>query len=136
MARHETAQALAVLDGLRAAEPDNAEVLYLQAIIHLDNRRWTEGVAAAQLAVKKDPALKSDADLIKGVIQSLVSDRGYERSQALLRSMGERATPFVREAARRDPSPKVRERASELLGSRSGRGWSSGASPGGSIFRR
>ena len=136
MARHETAQALAVLDGLRAAEPDNAEVLYLQAILHFDNRRWTEGVAAGQLAVKKDPTLKSDADLIKGVIQSLVSDRGYERSQALLRSMGERATPFIREAAHRDPSPKVRERASELLGSRGGRGWSSGASPGGSIFRR
>jgi hypothetical protein len=139
IARHETAQALAVLDGLRAAQPDNAEVLYLQAMVHFDTHRWADGVAAAQLALKKDPSLKSDPDLAKGIIRSLASDRGYERSQALLRSMGEPAMPFVREAARQDPSPKVRERAGELLGGArgGGRGWAPAhSSSGSSMFRR
>ena len=52
--------------------------------------------------------------------------------------MGEPAMPFVREAARQDPSPKVRDRAAELLGSggaRGGRGWPARSS-GGSMFKR
>ena len=60
-------------------------------------------------------------------IRSLVSDRGYDRSQAFLRSLGQPATPFIKEAAAHDGSPKVRERAAELLGS-SGRGWPSRSS--------
>jgi len=88
------------------------------------------------MAVRKNPSLKSDPDLIKGAIRSLVSDRGYDRSQAFLRSLGQPAMPFIKEAAAHDASPKVRERAAELIGS-SGRGWGSRpASGGGSIFRR
>ena len=108
---------------------------YLLAMVDFDNRRWPDGLAAAQMAVRKNPALKADPDLIKGAIRSLVSDRGYDRSQAFLRSLGQPAMPFIKEAAARDPSPKVRERAAELLGS-SGRGWGSRPSSGGSMFRR
>jgi serine/threonine-protein kinase len=140
IARHDTEGAMAVLGRLRAAEPENADVLYLQALVEFDARRWTEGVAAAQLAVKKDPALKSDADLINGVIRSLVSDHGYQRSQQFLRAAGEPAMPFIREAARKDPSPKVRERAGELLaggGRGGGRGWATrSSSSGSSLFKR
>jgi len=103
-------------------------------MVNFDNRRWPDGLAAAQMAVRKNPALKADPDLIKGAIRSLVSDRGYDRSQAFLRSLGQPAMPFIKEAAARDPSPKVRDRAAELLGS-SGR-WGSRPSSGGSMFRR
>ena len=134
VARGEVDPAIATLTQLRAQEPDNADASYLLAMIYFDNRRWPDGLAAAQIAVRKNPALKSDADLIKGAIRSLVSDRGYDRSQAFLRSLGQPATPFIKEAAARDPSPKVRERAAELL-SGSGRGWGSRPSSG-SMFRR
>jgi hypothetical protein len=135
VARGEVDPAIATLNQLRAQEPDNADASYLLAMIYFDNRRWFDGVAAAQIAVRKNPALKSDPDLIKGAIRSLVSDRGYDRSQAFLRGLGPPATPFIKEAAARDPSPKVRDRAAELL-SGSGRGWSSRPSSGGSMFRR
>jgi tetratricopeptide (TPR) repeat protein len=134
VARGEIDPAIARLNQLRAQEPDNADAPYLLAMIYFDNRRWPDGLAAAQIAVRKSPALKSDPDLIRGAIRSLASDRGYDRSQAFLRSLGPAATPFVKEAAARDPSPKVRERAAELLGS-SGRGWS-GRGSSGSVFRR
>jgi len=134
VARGEVDPAIAVLNQLRAQEPDNADASYLLAMINFDNRRWPDGLAAAQIAVRKNPALKSDPDLIKGVIRSLVSDRGYDRSQAFLRSMGQPAMPFIKEAAARDPSPKVRERSAELLGG--GRGWGSRSSSSGSMFRR
>ena len=135
VARGEIDPAIALLNQLRAQEPDNADASYLLAMIYFDNRRWPDGLAAAQIAVRKNPALKSDADLIKGAIRSLVSDRGYDRSQAFLRGLGQPATPFIKEAAARDPSPKVRERAADLL-SGGGRGWSSRPSSGGSMFRR
>jgi serine/threonine-protein kinase len=133
--RGEIDAAVALLNQLRTQQPDNADVPYLLAMVDFDNRRWPDGLAAAQIAVRKNPALKSDPDLIKGAIRSLVSDRGYDRSQAFLRSLGPSATPFIKEAAARDSSPKVRERAAELLGG-GGRGWGGGRSSGGSVFRR
>jgi hypothetical protein len=43
--------------------------------------------------------------------------------------------PFIKEAAAHDASPKVRDRASELLGGRGS--WSGGSrSSGGSMFHR
>jgi serine/threonine-protein kinase len=135
VARGEIDPAIARLGQLRAQDPENADAPYLLAMINFDNRRWADGLAAAQIAVRKNPAFKADPDLIKGAIRSLASDRGYERSQAFLRSLGQPATPFIKEAAARDPSPKVRDRAAELLGS-GGRGWSTRGSSGGSVFRR
>ena len=134
IARGEIDPAIALLNQLRTQQPDNADVPYLLAMVDFDNRRWPDGLAAAQMAVRKNPALKADPDLIKGAIRSLVSDRGYDRSQAFLRSLGQPAMPFIKEAAARDPSPKVRDRAAELLGS-SGR-WGSRPSSGGTMFRR
>jgi eukaryotic-like serine/threonine-protein kinase len=134
VARGEVEPAIVLLNQLRAQQPDNADAPYLLAMVYFDNRRWPDGLAAAQMAVRKNPGLKADPDLIKGAIRSLVSDRGYDRSQTFLRGLGQPAMPFIREAAARDPSPKVRERAAELLGS-SGRGWGSRSSSG-SVFRR
>ena len=137
VARGEVEPAIVLLNQLRAQQPENADAPYLLAMIYFDNRRWPDGLAAAQMAVRKNPALKADPDLIKGAIRSLASDRGYDRSQTFLRGLGQPAMPFIKEAAARDPSPKVRERASELLGS-SGRGWGSrsSSSSSGSVFRR
>ncbi len=135
VARGEIDPAIALLNQLRAQEPDNADAPYLLAMIDFDNRRWPDGLAAAQIAVRKNPALKADPDLIRGAIRSLVSDRGYDRSQAFLRSLGPPAVPFIKEAAARDGSPKVRERAAELLGG-GGRGAWGTRSSSGSVFRR
>lgn len=140
ISRGEGDRASALLSQLRLSEPDNPDVPYLQALVYFEGRRWSDGLAAAQQAVRKDPALKADPDLIKGAIRSLASDHGYERSQAFLRSLGSPATPFIREAAQRDGNPRVRERAADLLNG-GGRGWpgrssgSSGSSSG-SVFKR
>ena len=127
--------ALTILADLRTTEPENADVPYLQALVFLDARRVPDGVAAAQLAVRKDPALRGDPDLVKALLRSLANDRGYERAQGFLRSLGQPALPFIREAARQDPSPKIRDRANEILGG-GGRGWSSSRSSGSSLFKR
>jgi hypothetical protein len=108
-------QALAVLHQARRETPGDADVDYLLADIYLEHHRPLEGIAAAQSAIRKNPALKSDGDLVNAVIESLASDKTYDRSQAFLRGLGPAATPFLKEAAQRNPSAKVRERAAEIL---------------------
>ncbi|HLK91882.1 MAG TPA: protein kinase [Polyangia bacterium] len=136
VAAGQTPKAVAVLEQLRADKPDDADAPYMLATIYFDQRRWSEAISAAQAAVRLNPALKTDGDLVRGAIRSLVSDRGYEKSQAFLRSLGPGATPFIKDAARRDPSPKVRERAAELLEG-GGRGWGGGSRQASSgLFKR
>jgi hypothetical protein len=108
-------QALAVLAQARREKPDDADVDYLLADIYLEHHRPLEGLASAQSAIRKNPTLKSDGDLVNAVIASLASDKTYDRSQAFLRGLGPAATPFLKEAARHNPSAKVRERAAEVL---------------------
>jgi tetratricopeptide (TPR) repeat protein len=128
-------KAIEVLNRLRAEKPDDPDAPYLLATIYFDAQRWSEGLASAQAAVRQDPALKADGDLIRGAIRSLASERGYERSQAFLRSLGAPALPFIKVAARRDPSPKVRARAAEILGG--GGTWGGGRrSASSSLFKR
>jgi tetratricopeptide (TPR) repeat protein len=141
LTKGEWEQAVAVLNRLRAEDPESADAPYMLANIYIDNKRWSDGVAAAQAAVRKNPALKADPDLIKVGIRSLVSDRSYDKSQAFLRGLGPAAVPFIREAARHDESPKVRERAGAILqgGVGARNAWGSApsrSSGGGSIFRR
>jgi serine/threonine-protein kinase len=128
-------QARASLEALRAEAPDDAEVAYLLATVDLEHHRYAEGMAAAQVAGRKNPALKSDPDLIKDVIGALASDVAAERAEAFLRGSGSSATPFLKDAARRDPNPRVRDRAAALLGSGAGSSWSSRSS-GSSMFHR
>jgi serine/threonine-protein kinase len=136
VAKGEWERAVALLQTMRNESPDAIDPVYLLAIVDLDHRRYAEGLAAAQMVTRRDQLFKSDPDLIRGIIQALASDASYERAQNMLRASGSAATPFIKEAAKRDPNPKVRDRANELL---EGRGWSwssSRGSSGGSMFHR
>ncbi len=133
LAANQTADAVALLERVRADKPDDADAPYLLAMIDFEAHRWGEGLVNAQAAVRKNPTFRTDGDLIRGVIRSLASDRGYERSESFLRGLGSAATPYLKEAARRDANPRVRERAAELLG---GRGGGFRPSSGGGMFKR
>ena len=139
VATGQSPKAIELLDQLHVERPADADAPYLLATIYFDQRRWSEGLGAAQTAVRLNPALKTDGDLIRGAIRSLVSDRGYPRAQAFLRSLGAPALPFIKDASRRDPDARVRQRASELLdGGRGGpSGWSGGGRQASSnMFKR
>ncbi len=130
----QAARAIETLDRLHAEKPDDPDAPYLLATIYFDARRWSEGLAAAGLAMRKNPAFRADGDLIRGAIRSLASDSGSRRSQAFLRGLGAPAQPFLKEASERDPSPKVRQRAAEILGAKRNSGGGSRASS--SLFKR
>jgi len=134
LAANQAADAVSLLERVRAEKPGDADAPYLLAMVDFDAHRWSEGLANAQSAVRNNPSFRTDGDLIRGVIRSLANDRGYERSQSFLRGLGPGATPYLKEAARRDPNAKVRERAAELLGG--GRGGGFRSSSGGGMFKR
>jgi tetratricopeptide (TPR) repeat protein len=136
VAAGQTPQAIQVLEQLRAEKPSDADAPYMLATIYFDQHRWSEALGAAQAAVRLNPGFRTDGDLIRGAIRSLSNDRGYERSQTFLRGLGGGATPFLKEAARHDPNPKVRQRSAELLEG-GGRGWTgSRQASSSSVFRR
>ena len=134
LAANQTADAVSLLERVRAEKPADADAPYLLAMIDFEAHRWSEGLANAQSAVRNNPSFRTDGDLIRGVIRSLANDRGYERSQSFLRGLGPGATPYLKEAARRDPNARVRERAAELLNG--GRGGGGRSSAGGLMFKR
>ena len=134
LAANQTADAVSLLERVRAEKPGDADAPYLLAMTDFEAHRWSEGLANAQSAVRNNPSFRTDGDLIRGVIRSLANDRGYERSQSFLRGLGPGATPYLKEAARRDPNARVRERAAELLGG--GRGGGGRSSAGGGMFKR
>ena len=139
VAAGQSPKAIELLDQLHVEKPADADAPYLLATIYFDQRRWSDGLGAAQTAVRLNPELKSDGDLIRGALRSLVSDRSYPRAQTFLRSLGAPALPFIKEAARRDPDPRVRQRAAEILDG--GRGsmssWSGGGRQASStVFKR
>jgi hypothetical protein len=125
LARGDWEQARTALEGLRAEAPDDPEAAYLLATIDLEHHHYAEGLAAAQIAARRNPALKSDPDLIKDVIASLANDPTSDRAEAFLHGAGPAATPFLKDAAHRDPNPRVRDRAAAVL---AGEGRSSSAS--------
>lgn len=135
-------QALTVLEQARRDDPKSAEAAYRYAVVALDNGRWAQGVTAARVAARRDPTLRGDERLVRGVIRALSADPVAERSQETLRAFGTPATPFIQHAAKNDGDPKVRSRARELLASRGSsmsRGPSGGSrssSSSSAIFRR
>ncbi|HEX3695013.1 MAG TPA: serine/threonine-protein kinase [Polyangia bacterium] len=111
---------------------------YAAALGNLQQRRFAEGMADAEKAARANPALKTDPALIKAVVQALGAEKTAERAQAFLRRAGSAATPVIKEAAHRDPNPKVRARAAELLDEGRGRSFfgSPSRSSSSSFFKR
>jgi serine/threonine protein kinase len=123
IAAGEWEQALVVLQKARREKPDSAVVAYQLANLSLEHKRWGEGAQAARVAAERDPKYRSDERLVRNLVRSLASDKGYERSEDVLHGFGAGPVPFLKDAAAHDKNPTVRQRAAELLRSReSGRG--------------
>lgn len=120
VAAGEWEQALVVLEKARRENPSSAAAAYQHANLALEHKRWAVGAQAARAAADRDAAYKSDERLVKNLIRSLASDKGYEKTEDVLHAFGPGAVPFLKEAAARDQSPVIRQRAAEVLRSRDG----------------
>ncbi len=120
VASGEWEQAMVVLEKARRENPQSAVVAYELANLALAHKRWAEGAQAARVAAEREPKYRADERLVKNLIRSLASDKGYEKTEDVLHGFGAGPIPFLKDAAAHDKSPTVRQRAADLLRSRGG----------------
>ncbi len=119
LAAGEWEQALVVLEKARRENPQSAEAAYQLANVSLEHKRWVEGAQAARVAAEREPKYRGDERLVKNLIHALGTDRGYEKTEDVLHGFGAGAVPFLKEAAAHEKNPIVRQRAAELLRTKS-----------------
>jgi len=119
VAANEWEQALVVLQKAEKEHPEDAAVAADLANLALEHKRWAEGAQAARVAGQRDAKWRGDERLVKNLIRSLGSDKGYERTEDVLHGFGPPAVPYLKKAAAHDKNPVVRARAAELLRERS-----------------
>jgi len=115
VASGEWEQAMAVLEKAHRENPGDAGAVYRLANLALEHKRWSEGAEAARTAGSREPKYRSDERLVKNLIHTLMSDKGYEKSAPVLQGFGAAAVPLLKNAAGHDPSAVVRQRVRELL---------------------
>jgi serine/threonine-protein kinase len=106
--------AQARLTALRRTYPDAAPVHVAIAEVFLARNWPAETLAAYRAAVARDPALRTDASIIAGAISLLDSNsRWWDAARFLERDVDAKAA--LTEAAARDLTPVIRERAAAIL---------------------
>jgi eukaryotic-like serine/threonine-protein kinase len=109
--------ALDVLARARREHPEAASLPLLAGRIYFAKLYWTDGLRELRDAIRLDPTLRSDPELIKTVLKGFITTPYIERAlEAFLREdIGAPAVPYLEETAREHPSATVRARAAAEL---------------------
>ncbi len=100
----------------RKVYPQSAELALILAKLYLGKLWWTDGIANARDAVKLDPTLKADPELIKLVVRGFNMTPSYDyRLGNFLIEIGDPAKPLLEETAKSHTNPPTRARAESLL---------------------
>jgi serine/threonine-protein kinase len=109
-------EAISGLERLRRATPRNAFFAYYLGNLYFQRKWWTDGLESYEAAIVLNRAYRTRAPLIKNAISALSSGKTVARAQkVLLRDVGAPAAPYLKAAAKGDPSSAVRARAAALL---------------------
>ena len=108
--------AIDMLVKARKVYPDRAVLALTVGKLYMSKMWWNDGVANLRDAIKLDPALKSDPDLIKIAIKAFLTTPNYDnRLGRFLVELGPSAIPALQEAARSHPSAELRTRSQSIL---------------------
>ncbi|HEU4611857.1 MAG TPA: serine/threonine-protein kinase [Kofleriaceae bacterium] len=109
----------AAIDSLAKARrvyPQSALLAVTLGKLYFQKMWWADGLEHLRDAVKLDPELRHDPELIKTVLRGFLVTPGYDgRLGRFLLDLGANAAPLLDEAARTHPNPARRERAAALL---------------------
>jgi len=95
--------------------PGSPRAHYLLGLAFLDVRYWRDGFQSLRRAIRLDPSLRSDPELIKGALRSLTSKSKPELGvRFLVDDIGEAAIPYLEETAK-GGSEQQREHAARAL---------------------
>ena len=108
------AQAAVALDQLRARHPTSAHVMHAIGNVNAMRAWWGPAMTAYSDALKKHPAYRTDARLIRDVVQALGSDKGFQQALNLLVHTIGHAADAELEAAARASDQSLRYRARDV----------------------
>ena len=101
----------------RKEHPESAALAVAAGKLYFNKLWWTDGIKSFRDAVRIDPSLKSDADLIKTVLRGFNTTPDVDdRIESFLREdIGEPARPYLEETAKSHPNKQIRARAAAEL---------------------
>jgi serine/threonine-protein kinase len=117
MANGEQQAALSLLDKSAPAFPDNADIPYRAGKLYFAKMWWNDGLRHFRNAVRIDPTLKTDPELIKLALKAFITTPDYNDGIAnfLRDDIGPMAQQYLEETARDHPNKSIRARAKREL---------------------
>lgn len=108
-------EAIAGLRALWKRQPKNANLPYLLGNLYHEQRWWSVALEHYQAAIKRAPAYRKNATLIRNVIAMLGSSLTRAKASYFLRTtIGAPARKHLEHAARHHKSPVVRKHAAAV----------------------
>jgi serine/threonine-protein kinase len=108
--------AIEVLVDARRDYPDRAVLALSAGKLYFARLWWNDGLVQLRDALRMEPTLRGDPDLIKTAIRGFLTTPGYDdRLGRFLVELGAPAAPLLDDAARTHPNPQKRARAAALL---------------------
>lgn len=101
----------------REVFPDDARLPFMAGKLMMAQMWWSDGIRQFKEAVRIDPAMRDDPELIKEVLRGFITTPSYnaELAQFLRETIGAGAKPYLEETARTNPNATVRARAAAEL---------------------
>ncbi|MBV8760608.1 MAG: protein kinase [Deltaproteobacteria bacterium] len=109
--------ALQSLVRARKQNPESAALAVAAGKLYFNKLWWTDGIKSFRDAIKLDPSLRSDPELIKTVLRGFNTTPDVDdRIESFLREdLGETARPYLEETAKSHPNKQIRARAAAEL---------------------
>jgi eukaryotic-like serine/threonine-protein kinase len=109
--------ALSVLAKARKQYPDSAQLAAAAGKLYFDKLWFSDGVKQFRDALRLDPSLRQDADIIKSALRGFITTPDIDdRIEAFLREdIGAAARPYLEETAKTHPNKQIRARAQAEL---------------------
>jgi serine/threonine-protein kinase len=109
--------ALSVLTKARKQYPDSAQLAAAAGKLYFGKLWFSDGVKQFRDALRLDPSLRQDADIIKTALRGFITTPDVDdRIEAFLREdIGAAARPYLEETAKTHPNKQIRARAQAEL---------------------
>lgn len=109
-------EAVAVLSKARKTSPDNAQLALALGRAYFAKLWWSEGVRNFRDAVRLDPELKSDPEMLKALLKGFLTTPDVDdRITDFMLEIGDPMKAYLQETADTHPNKQLRARAKNEL---------------------
>jgi hypothetical protein len=116
IASDDAEEAVAVLGNARKSAPDNAQLALALGRAYFAKLWWSEGVRNFRDAVRLDPELKSDPEMLKAVLKGFLTTPDVDdRIADFMLEIGDPMKAYLQETADTHPNKQLRARAKNEL---------------------